>query len=127
MLLAFRGVTLARRLALLLSLEGVALLVVGIGYGIAGLTATHDQLPIELAALAAVVGGAVLLLLARGAATLRGWSRSPAIVLNIFPFPLALTQLQAGVWWVALPMAGLAGTVLYLFATPELRAAFREG
>lgn len=126
MLLAFGGVKIARRLALLLAVEGVALLAVGIGYGIGGLSATHDKLPIELAALAAVVGGVLLLLLARGVLALKAWCRSPAIVLNIFPFPLALTQLQAGVWWVALPMAGLAGAVLYLFATPELRDAFRE-
>lgn len=117
---------LVRRLALLLALEGAALIVVGIGYAVFGLSAGDDQVPIEAAAAAAVLGGLILLGLAGGAARTRPWCRAPAVVLNVFPFPLALTQLQAGVWWVALPMAALAGSVLYLFATPELRLVFRE-
>ena len=47
-------------------------------------------------------------------------------MLNVFPFPLALSMLNAGVWWVAVPLVVLAGSVLYLFATPELRETFRE-
>ena len=117
---------LLHRLALLLAVEGIALLAVGGWYAIVGIRASHDQLPIELAALAAAVAGLVLLLLARGARRLRPWCRSPAIVLNVFPFPLALSALQAGRWETALPMVALAGAVLYLFATPELRLAFRE-
>jgi hypothetical protein len=35
-------------------------------------------------------------------------------------------MLKAGVWWVAVPLVVLAGSVLYLFATPELRETFRE-
>jgi hypothetical protein len=35
-------------------------------------------------------------------------------------------MLNAGVWWVAVPLVVLAGSVLYLFATPELRETFRE-
>ncbi|MCU1596136.1 MAG: hypothetical protein JWO12_3528 [Frankiales bacterium] len=116
---------LLRRLALLVAAEGAALLAVGIGYGAVGVGA-KEVLFIELAALTAVVTGLVLLLLARAAAKGRPWCRSPIVVLNVFPFPLALTQLQAGVWWVALPMVLLAGSVLYLLATPDLRAAFRE-
>ena len=118
--------SLVRRLALLLAFEGVALLVVGVGYGVAGLSSSGDRAAIELAALAAAVAGVVLLALARAADRTRPWCRSPAVVLNIFPFPLGLSQLQAGVWWVALPMMAVAGTVLYLFATPDLRVAFRE-
>jgi hypothetical protein len=119
-------VPLVRRLALLLALEGVALVLLGLGYGLVGLSSDADTLPIELAAGAAVAAGALLLVLARATDRLRPWSRSPAVVLNVFPFPLALSLLQAGIWWVALPMVLLAGTVLYLYATPDLRDAFRE-
>jgi hypothetical protein len=119
-------VPLLRRLALLLALEGVALALLGVGYGVAGLSDASGRAPTELAAGAAVVTGAVLLLLARATGRARRWSRSPAVVLNVFPFPIALGILQAGAWWVAVPLALLAGTVLYLYATPELREAFRE-
>ncbi|MCW2600583.1 MAG: hypothetical protein JWM02_2412 [Frankiales bacterium] len=115
-----------RRLALLLALEGVALTITGIWYGVAGLFANADTAAIELAAAGAVLAGLVLLVLAVAADRGKAWSRSPAIVLNVFPFPLALSVLQAGAWWVAVPMVLLAGAVLYLYATPELREAFRE-
>jgi hypothetical protein len=118
--------TLVRRLALLLALEGVLGVGVGVGYAIVGASSRDDTLPIELAAGFAVVIGLVLLTLARATDRSRPWARSPAIVLNVFPFPLGLTLLQAGIWWVALPMALLAGTTLYLWATPELREMFRE-
>lgn len=118
---------LLRRLALLLAAEGVLLAGLGVVYGAASLTDTSQRLPAALAAGTAVGAGVVLLLLARGVAGQRGWARSPAVVLNVFPFPVALGMLQAGVWWVALPMVLLAGAVLYLFATPDLREAFREG
>jgi hypothetical protein len=47
-------------------------------------------------------------------------------VLNVLPLPIALGVLQAGAWWVGLPMLLLAGAVLYLFATPDLRQLFRQ-
>ena len=117
---------LLRRLSLLLALEGVLLVLLGIGYGAASLTDDSERAPAELAAGGAVVFGVLLLLLARAVDRRKGWARSPAVVLNVFPIPVALGVLQAGVWWVALPMLALAGSVLYLFATPDLRDAFRE-
>ena len=117
---------LLRRLSLLLALEGLALALLGIGYGVASLSDSSERAPAELAAAAAVLAGLVLLVLARAADRSRPWSRSPAVVLNVFPFPVALGLLQAGVWWVAVPMVLLAGAVLYLYATPELRQLFRE-
>jgi hypothetical protein len=119
-------VPLTRRLALLLAVEGLGLVGVGAWYAVASLSDRSQRLPAELEAGTAVLTGLVLLLLARGADRGRGWARSPAVVLNVFPFPLALSMLNAGVWWVALPLVLLAGSVLYLFATPELRDTFRE-
>jgi hypothetical protein len=117
---------LTRRLALLLALEGVLLIGVGVAYAIVGARSHDETLPIELAAGFAAVTGLVLLKLAQATDQGRAWARAPAVVLNVFPFPLALTLLQAGIWWVAVPMAVVAGTTLYLWATPELREAFRE-
>ena len=115
-----------RRLAVLLALEGVLLAGLGVWYGVASLSDRSERAPAELEAVAAVLTGLVLLLLARGADRGRGWARSPAVVLNVFPLPVALTLLSAGLWYVALLLVALAGSVLYLFATPELRATFRE-
>lgn len=117
---------LTRRLALLLAVEGLGLVGVGAWYAVASLGDRSERAPAELSAGVAVLTGLILLLLARGADRGRGWARSPAVVLNIFPFPLALSMLNAGVWWVAVPLIVLAGSVLYLFATPELRETFRE-
>jgi hypothetical protein len=117
---------LVRRLALLLALEGVLLVGVGVAYAVVGASSRGETLPIELAAGFAALTGLVLLRLAHATDQGRTWARSPAVVLNVFPFPLALTLLQAGIWWAAIPMAGLAGTTLYLWATPELRETFRE-
>jgi hypothetical protein len=119
-------VPLLRRLSLLLALEGVLLVLLGIGYGVASLTDRSQRAPAELAAAGAVLAGVALLLLARGVDRGRGWARTPAVVLNLFPLPVAVGALQAGAWWVGLPVLLLAGTVLYLFATPDLRALFRE-
>ena len=118
--------SLLRRLAILLAVEGVALIVLGISYGAVSLSSARDRAPAELAAGAAVITGVVLLLLARGASQAKGWSRTPAVVLNVFPLPLALSAVQSDTWWTAIPMVLLAGSVLYLFATPELRETFRE-
>ena len=117
---------LVRRLALLLALEGLALVVLGAWYAVASLSDRSERAPAELEAGAAVVTGLVLLLLARGVDRGKGWARSPAVVLNVFPLPIALTLFSAGLWYVALVLVALAGSVLYLFATPELRTAFRE-
>ncbi len=118
--------SLLRRLALLLFVEGVGLVAVGVGYGVTSLSHSTDRAPAELAAGAAVAAGLVLLLLARAVDRARGWARSPAVVLNVFPFPVGLTAFQGGAWWAGIPLIGLAASVLYLFATPELRDTFRE-
>jgi hypothetical protein len=115
-----------RRLGLLIALEGVLLALLGVGYGAASLSEAQDRAPAELAAAAAVVTGGVLLLLARAVMRGRAWARSPAVVLNVFPFPLALAALDGGAWWVAVLLVVLPASVLYLFATPELRLLFRE-
>jgi uncharacterized membrane protein YoaK (UPF0700 family) len=119
-------VSLLTRLVVLLAAEGVLLVLLGLGYGGVSLTDDSDRAPALLAAGAAVLAGVVLLLLARAVGRRRAWARSPAVVLNLLPLPVALGAFQAGAWWVGLPLALLAGSVLYLFATPDLREVFRD-
>lgn len=117
---------LVRRLSLLLVLEGTALACLGLGYGGYALSRLGDHGAAALAGAAAVAAGAVLVLLGRAAGREKGWARSPAVTLNVFPLPVAVQALAAGAWWVGVPLLLLAGSVLYLFATPELRDTFRE-
>ena len=116
-----------RRLAQLLALEGVLLALLAVGYAaVSAAGKPENLLGAELAALAALAAGCVLLLLARATARGRTWARSPAVVLNVLPLPVAVGLLQGGVWWVGLPLLALAATVLYLYATPAARVALRE-
>jgi hypothetical protein len=119
-------VPLLRRLVLVLYVEAVALLVLGLVYGGYSLSRSGDHAPAVLAAAAALAAGVVLGLLARALGRGKAWARTPAVLLNVFPLPLALDAFRGGAWYVGLPLLLLAGTVLYLFATPELRETFRE-
>jgi hypothetical protein len=117
---------LLRRLTLVLSVEAVALLLLGLGYGGYSLSKSGDHAPAVLAAAAAVVAGLVLGGLARAVGQAKAWARTPVVVLNIFPLPIAIDALQGGAWWVGVPLLLVGATVLYLFATPELRERFRD-
>lgn len=119
--------TLLRRLALLLLLEGLGLLALGGVYAVVTVRQdAGDRRAALLAAAAAALAGAVLALLARAADRGRGWARSPAVVLNLVALPVGLSVLDAGQWAAGFPVLLLAGSVLYLFATPQLRRVFRE-
>jgi hypothetical protein len=108
-----------RRLALLLAVEAVALVAVGLGYAVSSGADTGAE---AVAAVAAVVTGGVLALLARAVDRGRSWARAPAVTLNLLPLPVAAGAFQAGAWQVGLPLVLLAGTALYLLAHPDVRA-----
>ena len=115
------------RLAALLAVEGVALVAVGVVYAVVSRSDDARTGHSPAAALFAVLAGVVLLAAGpSGRPGARAGPAAPAVVLNVFPLPVALTALQGGAWYVALPLLLLPGTVLYLFATPDLREVFRE-
>jgi hypothetical protein len=115
-----------RLAALVAAVEGAALLGLGLFY--LGKTAVDrpDSYGRALfGALFAVAGGALLLLLARGLRRLRGWARSPVIVLQILACPVGYSlAFQAGLPGYGGPILLLAAAELYLLFTPEARAAF---
>ncbi|MCW2616767.1 MAG: rane protein [Frankiales bacterium] len=114
------------RAALLVAVEGAALSVLGVGYGVAGLLGDpFDRAATLLEAGFAVIAGVLVLLVARGLQLVKGWSRSPAVVLQLLALPVGLGLVQGRVWYAAVPVLGLAGSVLYQLATPEARLAFR--
>lgn len=115
-----------RRAGALLVVEGLGLTAVGVAYGVLGKGAQGDRSSVLFTAVAAVLAGLVLLVLGWAIDSSRAWARTPAVVLNVFPLPVAATAFQGGAWEVGVPLVLLAGTALYLFATPELRLLFRE-
>jgi hypothetical protein len=107
--------------------EGVALVLLGVVYGGAGLVGDpFDRTATLLEAGLAVLAGALVLLVARGLGDVRGWARSPAVVLQLLALPVGYGLVQGRVWLAAVPVLLLAGSVLYLLMTTEARLAFRE-
>ena len=115
-----------RRAAALLALEGVALVGLGLVYGVVSATGDPEsRAGAELAAAFAVVAGLLTLLVARGVRAVRGWSRAPALVEQVLALPVGYGLLQADIYAVGLPVLALAGAVLYQFAERPAREAYR--
>ncbi len=115
----------ARRAALLVAVEGAALTVLGAAYAVAALVGEpFDRAATLLEAGYAVVAGVLVLLVARGLWRTAGWSRAPAVVMQLLALPVGVGLLQGRVWYAAVPVLLLAGAVLYQLATPAARQAF---
>ncbi len=115
------------RAALLVAVEGLALVVLGVAYGAAGVLGDpFDRTATLLEAGLAALAGGLVLLVARGLADVRGWARAPAVVVQLLALPVGVGLVQGQVWLAAVPVLVLAGAVLYLLATAEARFAFRE-
>ena len=113
--------------AALVGVEGVALVLLGVVYGGAGLVGDpFDRTATLLEAGLAVLAGALVLLVARGLGDVRWWARSLAVVLQLLALPVGYGLVQGRVWLAAVPVLLLAGSVLYLLMTTEARLAFRE-
>jgi hypothetical protein len=108
------------------ALEGAALTVLGVVYGVAGVVGDpFDRAATLLEAGLAVLVGALVLVVARGLGRVQGWSRSPAVVAQLLALPVGIGLVQGEVWAAAVPVLLLAGAVLYELATPAARLAFR--
>lgn len=115
-----------RRAAGLVAGEGAALVLLGLGYGTAAVVGEpFDRAGALLEAGVIALAGALVLLVARGLWRTAGWSRSPAVVLQLLALPVGVGLVQGQVWYAAVPVLLLAGSVLYLLATPQARLAFR--
>jgi hypothetical protein len=116
-----------RRAAVLVAVEGGALVLLGGGYGVAALVGDpFDRTATLLQAGFTVLVGALVLLVARGLHRTAGWSRSPAVVLQLLALPVGVGLVQGQVWFAAVPVLLLAATVLYQLATPQARVAFAQ-
>lgn len=114
-----------RRAALLVGLEGGVLVLLGVGYGVAGVVGEpFDRLATILEALLTVVLGAGLLLVARALAAARRWAMAPAVLAQLLALPVGVGLVQGEVWYAAAPVLLLAIAVLAHLAAPSARAAF---
>ena len=115
----------ARRAALLVAVEGAALIVLGLGYAVAAVQGEpFDRTATLLEAGFAVVAGVLVLLVARGLWRSAGWSRAPTVVLQLLALPVGVGLVQGRIWYAAVPVLVLAVAVLYQLATPDGRSAF---
>lgn len=58
-----------------------------------------------------------------GLALRKRWSRTPALVLNLFLVPVGWFMLQEGLWWAGLPLIGYALVVSWLLLVAPTREA----
>ena len=114
-----------RRVTLVLALEGALLLAVAAAFGLVTLRSDADKGAPGAEAASAAVAGLLLLILARAVGRGKRWARGPAVTLNLIAVPVAVYAFQGGAWYVGLPVILLAGAVLYLLGTPELREPSR--
>jgi hypothetical protein len=117
---------------------GVALvaLVAAQGLGLVGLAvfflvelavATPLSVPRALmAALLTLLGGAGLLLVARGLLRARRWARAPALVTQLLVLPVGAGLVQGGRWYVGVPLILAALAVLVLLFTPAVSDTLEE-
>ena len=110
-----------------MGVEGLALVVLGVGYGVAGVVGdAFDRTATLIEAGIAVLAGVLVLLVARGLADVRGWARSPAVVVQLLALPVGYGLVQGQVWYAAVPVLGLALAVLYHLFTAEARVEFGD-
>ena len=117
-----------RRAAVVVGLEGLVLAVLGVVYGVLGLTGDAEtRVGAVVGAMLIVGAGVLLVLVARALDRERPWSRAPVISVQLLTLLTALSLMPTGVAPAALVAMGMAIVVLYALATEEARDALRRG
>lgn len=91
-----------------------ALLVAVLGLYMVALGFTHDKawMPYLSVIGFAFVGSAALFFLSKGVKEGKRWANSPAILANLIALGVAKYQFEAGLYWLAIPIAAMAATVV---------------
>jgi hypothetical protein len=118
-----------RGAALVLALEGLALIVLGAALIAESLVGAPSSVVFSLInAVLAIALGAVLILFGRSFLHLRRWARTPAALIQALALPVAWSLAQSQHWPIAAAVAVPALVVLYLLVTPAARLVFhRDG
>lgn len=117
-----------RLAALVAAVEGLALVGLSAFFVIKLLVSTPTDSGGALAVAGfELLGGVLVLMVARGIFHARRWSRSPSVVLQVVSLPVGYTlAFQSGQPEWGLPVLVLAAAELYFLFTPEARRAFDE-
>jgi hypothetical protein len=98
--------------AILLSIESVLVLALALYMVALGFTHDKEWAPYLGVVLFALAGSAGLFALARGVKAGKRWANSPAILANLIALGVAKYQFEAGLYWLALPIAAMAIAVV---------------
>ncbi|MEO5874536.1 MAG: hypothetical protein ABIS86_14140 [Streptosporangiaceae bacterium] len=112
--------------AVLVALEGAAALGFGLFVGwetVAG--DPQDRASAIGVTLLALVGGGVLVSVARGLLQARSWTRSPGVLAQLFSVPVAVSLIQSGQPWIGYPLIVTAVVaLLILLSKPTATALY---
>jgi hypothetical protein len=98
--------------AIVLSIESALLLALALYMIALGFTHDKEWAPYLGVTVFALVGSAGLFALARGVKSGKRWANSPAILANLIALGVAKYQFEAGLYWLAIPIAAMALIVI---------------
>jgi hypothetical protein len=111
--------TSTRAAGLTVAVEGVALTVGGCVLLVLAATGRpHSRAVALFAGALALVGGLLLVLLARGLSSARRWARTPVLLLNLLAVPIGIGLVQAGRLAVGVPLSVVSASVVVLLFVP---------
>ena len=96
----------------ILRLEAAIVFLIGLYMVALGFTHDKSWMPYLSVLGFAFVGSAALYALSKGAREGKRWANSPAILANLIALGVAKYQFEAGLYWLAIPIAAMAATVV---------------
>jgi hypothetical protein len=113
--------------AALVFLQGLGLAGIAVFYLVEILLGRAGDTALAVLALALqMVAAAALVLVARGLRNGRRWSRSPALLTQLFVIPISVGLLQGGRWYVGVPLLVWGIVVIVLLFSPAVATALEE-
>ena len=107
-----KDIQLTRTSAIVLSIESALVLVIALYMIALGITHDKEWAPYLGVIVFALAGSAGLFALARGVKSGKRWANSPAILANLIALGVAKYQFEAGLYWLAIPIAAMGLTVI---------------
>ena len=107
----------------LVLLEALTVIVVG-GVFLSELGSSHHDTstgPLIFLGVLAIAVGVGLAAVARGLRFERRWARGPALTWQIVTLPIGARFVQFGLWWIAVPVLGVALAALVLLISLAAR------
>lgn len=98
--------------AIVLSIESAIVLALALYMIALGFTHDKEWAPYLGVTVFALAGSAGLFALAHGVKSGKRWANSPAILANLIALGVAKYQFEAGLYWLAIPIAAMGLTVI---------------